>query len=99
MAAGLDPDPSAHPFEQLAADVKAQACAADAASQVGIEAVELLEDAAVLGGRDSEALVPHREAQARARERDVDLDAPAPGRVLDGVFGEGRDDLANLVRV
>jgi len=50
VAAGLDPDPSAHPFEQLAADVQAQARAADAAGQARIEAVELLEDAAVRGG-------------------------------------------------
>src|SRR5262245_16756967 len=57
-AARLDPDPAAHPVEELTADVEAEARAADTAREVGVEAIELLEDPHVLGGRDAETLVP-----------------------------------------
>src|SRR5581483_4905958 len=58
----LHPDPAVDPAEELAADVEAEAGAADAASHVRVEAVELLEDAALLGGRDAETGVGHDEA-------------------------------------
>src|SRR6185295_6407799 len=71
-SARLDPDAAAHPREQLAADVEAEAGAADSPGQVGVEAVELLEDPAVFRRRHSEAVVVHGEAHARAFQRDLD---------------------------
>ena len=64
---GLDPDPAVHAADDLAADVEAEPGAADAAGQVRVEPVELLEDRAVLGGRDPEALVGDREPDAPVR--------------------------------
>ena len=61
---GLDPDAAVHAAHQLAADVEAEPGAADAAGEVRVEAEELLEDAAVLGGRDAEPLVADEEADA-----------------------------------
>src|SRR5207244_3480048 len=55
----LDPDAPVVPVDELAADVEAEAGAADAASHVRIEAIELLEDAPALGCRDAEAAVAH----------------------------------------
>ena len=65
-AAGLrlDADPAAHPPDELARDVEAEAGAADTAREVRVEPEELLEDPLLLGGRDPETAVAHREADA-----------------------------------
>ena len=56
-----DPDAAVHAMHELAADVEAEACSADAAGQVRVEAEELLEDPRLLGRRDAEALVDDAE--------------------------------------
>src|SRR5207342_3025001 len=58
----FDPDLSVHAPDELAADVEAEAGAADAASHVRVEPIELLEDPPVLRGWDPEAFVDDREA-------------------------------------
>src|SRR6266542_4376721 len=98
-SARLDPDATAHALEQLAADVQAEAGAADAAGQIGVEAIELLEDAAMLGGWNAQALVADREPQARPIDLDLHYHAAAVRRVLDRVVDEVRQDLSRLVRV
>src|SRR5262249_55894693 len=50
----LDVDLAPHPPQELAADVEAEAGAADAPPEVRVEAVELLEDPLLLVERDSE---------------------------------------------
>src|SRR5438034_10374351 len=47
----LDPEPARHASHELAADVEAEAGPADAAGHVGLDAVELLQAPAALGGR------------------------------------------------
>ena len=69
-------------LDELAADVEAEARAADAAGHVRVEAVELLEDAPLLGGGDAEALVVDGKAHARRAGGELDLDAPAVGEYL-----------------
>src|SRR5207248_1656845 len=49
------PDPAVHPVHELAADVEAEAGAADTARELRVEAEELLEDARLLRRRDAEA--------------------------------------------
>src|SRR6187551_2020988 len=85
-AIGLDPDPAAHPAHDLAADVEAQARAADPAREIRVEAIELLEDPLVLGGRDSESPVPDGEAHTPFERLQLELDPAAVGRVLDRVL-------------
>ena len=63
------PDPAAHAADDLAADVEAEAGAADAAREVRVEAEELLEDPLVLGGRDAEPAVADGEADAPVTRR------------------------------
>src|SRR3954462_2615820 len=57
VAVALDPDAAVEAADELAADVEAEAGAADAAGHVRIESVELLEDAPALARRDPEAAV------------------------------------------
>src|SRR6266550_5779173 len=81
----LDPDAAVDPAHELAADVEAEPGAADAAAHAGIEAVELLEDPALVGGRNPEPRVGDREADVPPVRREQDRDRPALGRVLDRV--------------
>ena len=64
---GGDPDPAVHAVHELAADVEAEAGAADAAGQVRVEPEELLEDSRLLGRRDAETLVFDAEADPASR--------------------------------
>ena len=96
----LDPDASVHPVHELAADVEAEPGAADAAGQVRVEAVELLEDPPLLApagcrgpGRRRGSGRGCRGASSATRTR------AAVGRVLDRVVDEVRQHLAQLVRV
>src|SRR5258707_13365410 len=66
-AVGLDPDPAVHPVHELAADVEAEARAADAERQVRVEPEELLEDPVPLAGGHAEAFVRDAEADRVAR--------------------------------
>ena len=95
----LDPDLPVHPAHELAADVEAEAGAADAAGHVGIEAVELLEDPPVLGRGDAEPGVGDREADRAVAVRDRERDRPALGRVLDRVVDEVDEHLVELAGV
>src|SRR5665811_759576 len=51
----LHPDAPVHAAHELPADVEAEARAADAPGHVGIEAVELLEDPALLDGGNAQS--------------------------------------------
>ena len=95
----LDPDRPVHPADELAADVEAEAGAADPTGHVRIEAVELLEDPAVLGGGDPEPAVVDREADRTVAVRDRERDEPALGRVLDRVVDEVDEHLPELAGV
>src|SRR4051812_27349232 len=53
----LDADRPVHAGHELAADVEAEACAADAAAHVRVEADELLEDPLLLALRDAGAAI------------------------------------------
>src|SRR4030095_14112954 len=95
----LAPDPAVHPADELAADVEAEPGSADAAVEVGVEAIELLEDAVAVADRDAQALVLDDEAGDALAGLDPDADGPACGRVLHRVVDEVRQHLAHLVRV
>jgi len=84
--------------DELAADVEAEAGAADAARHVRVEAVELLEDPALLGERDAEPLIEHAELQPAAPllEREDDLDEAQRMRLLRMIEQES-DHLAQIV--
>src|SRR4051795_12408129 len=86
VAVALDPDAAVEAADELAADVEAEAGAADPARHVRIEAVELLEDAPPLGGGDAEPPVGDRPADAALALAQADLDRPAVRRILDGVL-------------
>src|SRR5437588_9646417 len=95
----LDPDAAFEAAHQLAADVEAEARAADAARHVRVEAIELLEDAPALGDRDAEALVRDRPADAALSLRHLDRDGAAFRRVLDRVLDQVHEHLAELLLV
>src|ERR671915_1780104 len=95
----LDPDAAAHPADELAADVQAQPRAADAAEHLRVEAVELLEDARQLLGRDAEALVQHAETHHAVGRLRAELDPAAVGGVLDRVLDEVDEDLSHAILV
>src|SRR6266536_3945517 len=63
--ARLEPDATVHPSDQLARDVEAEARAADAARELRVEAVELLEDPLLLGRRHAEPTIANLEADHR----------------------------------
>src|SRR5439155_12087721 len=88
-----DPDRAVHQPHELAADVEPETGAAHAAGQIRVEAVELLEDPALLGERDAEPLVAHGDTYAVA-PGDGHLDATAVRRVFDRVVDEVRQHLA-----
>ena len=96
---GLDPDAPAHHAHEFARDVETEAGAADPAGHVRVEAIELLEDAPVLGVGDPEALVTHSEADSAVVAPDPELDRAAVRRVLDRVLDEVLEHLAELARV
>src|SRR4051812_11622569 len=98
-AVGFDPDAALDAAHELAADVEAEAGAADAAAHVGVEAVELLEDPPLLARGDPEAGVRDREADVAFARLERDVDRAAVGRVLDGVLDQVRDHLPELPRV
>src|SRR4029077_4213972 len=95
----FDPDAAIETADELAADVEAEARAADAAGHVRVEPVELLEDPAALRDGDSEALVRHRPAHAALAAGHLDLDRPAVRRVLDGILDEVDEHLSQLLLV
>src|ERR1700675_3021569 len=76
-----DPDTAVHAVHELAADVEAEAGAADAAGQVRVEPEELLEDSRLLCLRDAETLVFDLEADPAARLLQQDPHPAAVGRV------------------
>ena len=86
-------------MDELAADVEAEAGAADAAGQVGVEPEELLEDPGLLGGWDAEATVADADPYTVARPQKGHANVPAVRGVLDRVFDEVREDSAQLVGV
>src|SRR5947207_2641388 len=96
---GLDPDPPAHPPDELAGDVEAEPGAPDASGHVGVEAVELLDDPVALRGWDPEAHVGHREPHPPVALLDAETDVPAGRRVLDGVLQQVVEHLPQLSRV
>src|SRR4029077_5318535 len=85
---GAHPDAAVHLLHELSADVQPEPRPADAAREVRVDPVELLEDPLELAGRDAEALVLHLEADPRPRALAPDLDPAAVRRVLDGVLDE-----------
>ena len=93
------PDAAVHAPHELAADVEAEPGAADAAVHIRVEAIELVEDPALLGDRDAKPLVVHREANLSPDGRDRDGDRSAVGGVLDGVVDEVDQHPPDLVRV
>src|SRR5262245_44797051 len=95
----VDPDAPVEPVDELAADVEAEAGAADAARHVRIEAVELLEDAPALRRGNAEPAVADRPQHVVVLPPEADVDGPAVGRVLDGVLDEVDEDLAQLLLV
>src|SRR5438874_6245934 len=95
-AVGLDPDPAFDPPDQLPGDVEAEPGASDAAGHVGIEAIELFEDATPLRRRDTEAAVRDRKPDDVACGLHRDADLAAAGRVLDGVLDQIVENLAEL---
>src|SRR6266540_744550 len=98
-AVGLDPDPPVDTPHELAADVEAEPGAADPTRHVRVEAVELLEDAPLLGRRDAEPGVSDRETDVPVVRRDRDVDDAARRRVLDRVVDQVREHLAQLAGV
>src|SRR5204863_5309934 len=96
LALRLDPDTAVDPADELPADVEAETGAADAAGHVGVEAVELLEDPALLGRRDAQAVIGDGEADVALARLDGHGDRAAVGGVLDGVVDEVPEHLAEL---
>src|SRR6266540_2268810 len=94
-----DLDLTAHSSHELAADVEAEAGAADAARQIRIEPVELLEDPLVLVDGDPEPFVLDREADPVVVPLESNVDPAAARGVLDGVLDEIRQHLADLLAV
>src|SRR5204862_4872944 len=76
---GAHGHPPAHPRDELARDVEAQAAAADTARERRIEAVELLEDPILLAGRDSEPAVAHGERHEARRAAELHRHLSAVG--------------------
>src|SRR5205823_11252139 len=58
----LDPDPAVDPADELPGDVEAESRAADPADHVRVESIELLEDAVLLCGRNTEPVVGDHKA-------------------------------------
>src|SRR5207302_9872305 len=98
-AVALDPDAAVEAAHELAADVEAEAGAADAARHVRVEPVELLEDPPALGRRDAEALVRDGPAHTTLAAEDLHLDRSSVRRVLDRVLDEVDQHLAQLLLV
>src|SRR5581483_4676514 len=82
------------PLDDLLADVEAEPGAADAAAHLHVEAVELLEDALLLGGGYPDALVDDGDLDALRFFRDEDVHPAPVGPVLDRVLDEVDEDLA-----
>src|SRR5262249_22451447 len=95
----LQPDVAAHAADELVADVEAEPGTADAAGHLRVDAVELLEDAALLVDGDPEALVANVEDHVALVRLDADLDHAAIRRVLDRVLDEVDEHLPDLVAV
>src|SRR3954467_3551653 len=93
----LDPDRPVHPPYELAGDVEAEPGAAPAAGQVRVDAVELVEDPALLARRDAETGVGNAEVDRVVAAPDLELDPAAVRRVLDRVVDEVRQHLPDLV--
>ena len=74
-----DREAASHPANELAADVEAEPGAADAARELGIDAVELAEDPPLLEGRDADPFVADSDANAAIARRDRELDPAALG--------------------
>src|SRR5437868_7430084 len=81
-----DGEQSPHLLDDLARDVQPEPRTADAARHLRIEAVELLEDPALFGRRDAEALVRDVDAHPVGSIDDAQLDPAPVGRALDGVL-------------
>src|SRR5207248_6576139 len=96
---GLNPDSSAHPADELAADVQAEPGAADPADHVRIDAIELLEDPALIGIRNTKTLVADLKADVVPVRREYEPHFAAVRRILDGVVEQIDEYLPHLVRV
>src|SRR5262249_61275967 len=88
-----------HAADELVADVETEAGTAYAAGHVRIDAIELLEDHALLLGGDPEPLVLNAEDHVLVVRLNPDLDPAAVGRVLDRVLDEVHQYLTHLVAV
>src|SRR5207249_2621936 len=97
--ARLDADAAFHPPDELSRDVETQPGPADAARELRIEAIELLEDPPVLRHGDTEPLVADGEANERVVACDAEPERAAVRRVLDRVVEQVGEDLAHLVGV
>src|SRR5207248_11003231 len=97
--ARLDPDPPSHPGHELVANVEPETRTSNAAPHLWVGAVELLEDSALLLGRDPETFVPDIEQNGRILRFDPNLDPSSIGGVLDCVLDEVHQDLPHLVPV
>src|SRR6478672_12511857 len=78
----LDRDRAVHPAHELAGDVEAKPGTAHAAGQIRVDAVELVEDPALLAQRHPEPGVDDAEPHSVVEALDSELDHPAVGRVL-----------------
>src|SRR5262249_4021148 len=96
---GFDRDGPTHGVEELTRDVEAEAAAAHAPRHLCVRAVELLEDQALLGHRDPQALVANGDVEFLRARLQLDLDATSARRILDSVRDEVRQNLSQLVAV
>src|SRR5581483_9816671 len=95
--ARVDADPPVHPADELAADVEAEAGAADTAVQMGFETVELLEDPLLLVRRDTVTAVRDLEAYCAASGEDAQRHGIAA--VLESVFEQVDQNLSKLLGI
>src|SRR5438046_9132536 len=77
---GLHPDLAVHALDESLADVETEAGAAHASRHLRVEAMELLEDARLIFGRDAEAFVADAEAHGAVLRLEPDLDLPLARR-------------------
>src|SRR5256714_15658158 len=95
----LHQDTAFHPLDELAADVQAEAAAADAVRLRRVEAVELLEDPLVLLGRDAGSLVADRDRDRPLVRPDAHLGAAVARGVLDRILDQVVEHLAQAAGV
>src|SRR5206468_12996112 len=86
------------PPDQLAADVEAEAGAADGSGRAR-DAVELLEDPFLLGARNADARIANGDTKVISTGLESDLDTACAVRVLDCVADEVREHLPKLVAI